>query len=294
MTLAKQIAQFIEYLEVERNCAQTTIRNYQSYLARFQKWASLEGIRTLELLTLKDSEKYRKWLTTQGGKTGFKKNTFNYHLIALRSLLKYARKKSIHTIHPEKIFLTHSPARSIAILSVKEIESLLTAPLLCDAPAIIKKRDVSILAILAHTGITVSELSRLKRKDFTHKLSITIQGRKNKYRSAHISAMTKDCLTSYLGARIDSHDPLFIRHDRAFHSHSADKNNSSLFLTPRSIQRIVQKYAIMKGLGKTITPHTLRHSYAAHLLAKGIDIESVRSRMGHTNVATTQAYSNLT
>ena len=294
-TLATHIAQCIEHLEIERNYAQTTIRNYQLYLTRFQKWASLHGIKTLEACTLKDIEKYREWLLQQGGKKRFNKNTFNYHLIALRSFLKYARKRSIKTVPLEKIFLAKTPPRKISALSSKEVESLLAAPFLSKEQDIIKKRDTAILTLLAHTGITVSELAGLKRNDVNKKQdSIVIQGRENKYRSARLSVQAKNALASYLGARTDLYAPLFIRHDRAFHPLSHKKDDSDLFLTPRSIQRLVQRYGKIAGIAKPITPHTLRHSFAVSLLTKGTDIESVRSLMGHANVLTTQVYTYIT
>ncbi len=289
-TILSHITRFLEHIEVERNLAQTTIRNYHLYLTRFQKWASLQGVKTLEACTLQDIGEYQKWLTAQGGKTGFKKNTLNYHLIALRSFLKYARKRSIKTIPLEKIFLAKTPLRKIAILSSKEIELLLVAPMLSKEPNIIKKRDSAILALLAHTGIAVSELASLRRNDVNKKDNITIQGRGNKYRSIHLSLQVKNALKSYLDVRVDSYAGLFIRHDHAFNPLSHRKDDSNLFLTPRSIQRLVQRYGKIAGITKPITPHTLRHSFAASLLSKGTDIESVQSLMGHKNLLTTQVY----
>ena len=164
----------------------------------------------------------------QGGKKRFNKNTFNYHLIALRSFLKYARKRSIKTVPLEKIFLAKTPPRKISALSSKEVESLLAAPFLSKEQDIIKKRDTAILALLAHTGITVSELAGLKRNDVNKKQdSIVIQGRENKYRSARLSVQAKNALASYLGARADSLSPLFIRHDRAFHPLSSTHRQAS-------------------------------------------------------------------
>ncbi len=293
-TLSGLITQFLKYIEVERDRAQTTVSNYRLYLTRFERWASSQGIKTPDMFTQNQVDVYKEWLRWQGGKKGFKKNTFNYHLIALRSFLRYAQKQSIKTMTPEKIFLARTPARNIDILSSDEVKSLLAAPLLSGEPGIIKKRDTALLALLAHTGSTVSELARITRSDMDKQLYCIVirggKGKKNKYRSVPISDQAKNALDTYLSARTDSYAPLFIRHDRAFNPRSKKKDGPNLFLTPRSIQRLVQRYGKIAGLSKPITPHTLRHSFAAETIAKGADIKSVQLLMGHANVLTTQVY----
>jgi site-specific recombinase XerD len=98
-----------------------------------------------------------------------------------------------------------------------------------------------------------------------------------------------------MDARKDFLDPLFIRHDRAFDSKRAKQNSGEHhYLTPRSIQRLVQRYAKIAGLTKKVTPHIMRHSFATDLLMNGADIRSVQSMLGHASITTTQIYTHIT
>ncbi|KPJ85370.1 hypothetical protein AMJ57_03305 [Parcubacteria bacterium SG8_24] len=289
------IRDFLEYLEIERNRSVRTVRNYDFYLQRFFDWAEWikpEGI-TPELI-----RKYRLWLNrfrdTQG--ETLKKNTQNYHLIALRAFLKYLAKRDIKTLAPEKIELARTPERTVEFLEANELERLLEAPFFGtpkgdgEGISLIVYRDKAILEMLFSTGLRVSELAgltkemvNLKREEFT------VRGKGDKPRVVFLSNQARYWLGEYLKRRGDLSPYLFASHDRA-----GKKRDDSRGLTARSIQRIVEKYARAAGITKRITPHTIRHTFATDLLRNGADIRSVQAMLGHSSITTTQIYTHIT
>lgn len=297
MKLDQLINQFLEHLEIEKGRSQRTCANYNFYLKRFANWAqncSPQSINT-DLI-----RRYRLWLnrlTDQSNKGAspktLKKNTQNYHLIALRSFLKYLAKNDIKTLASEKIELARIPERTVEFLEGSDLERLLDAPLQINSPDIIKKRDKAILETLFSTGLRVSELTGLKKDSINLKKDeFTVRGKGDKPRIVFLSNQTKYWLKQYLDARKDMEPALFTSHDRA---QRARANKDDLRpLTPRSVQRLVQKYSKAAGIPKKITVHTLRHSFATDLLMNGADIRSVQAMLGHASITTTQIYTHIT
>ena len=322
MQLATLIRQFLEYIEVERGRSKRTIENYQFYLGRFLDWAGQHGMNGPAGITQDRVREYRLWLNRFKDRAGgeLKKNTQNYHLIALRAFLKYLAKRDIKTLAPEKIELGKQSMRQVDFLEAEDLERMLRAPLeiknvkltIKNGVDIVTLRDKAILEMLFSTGLRVSELAALKRTTVNPKKDeFTVRGKGSKPRVVFMSPEAREWLKKYLDARGDMSDFLFVRHDRAV-SHpvilSAAKNpvhkrTGSLAharddhkgnLTPRSIQRIVAKYARAAGITKRITPHTLRHTFATDLLRNGADIRSVQALLGHSSITTTQVYTHIT
>lgn len=301
--LKKTVEDFLEYLEVERNRSRATIRNYRFYLERFVQWARERKVTSPRQLTNDLIRQYRLWLNRFEDENGepLKKNTQNYHLIAVRSWLKYLAKRDISSLAPEKIELMKMPERQVEFLDQVEIERLLEAPTKVNEPEIIQKRDQAILSALFSTGLRVSELATLKidhvnlDKKSSGVTEFTVRGKGSKLRVVFLSPDAKDALRTYLDLRFDVSPYLFIRHDRA-HKKQTDreKKEGGAPLTARSIQRIVERMAKVAGITKKVSPHTLRHSYATDLLINGADIRSVQSLLGHSSITTTQIYTHLT
>ncbi|OGY45308.1 MAG: hypothetical protein A2729_00510 [Candidatus Buchananbacteria bacterium RIFCSPHIGHO2_01_FULL_39_14] len=284
----KFLRQFLEYLEVEKGRSLNTINNYGFYLTRFLKWAKVDKP---EKITAELVRNYRLWLNRQTDQSGrpLKKSTQNYYLIALRSFLKYLAKRDVNSLAPEKIELAKMPARQVDFLEGSDLERLLGAPLKDTEAKIIQWRDKAILELLFSTGLRVSELSTLKKDQVNlEKDEFTVRGKGDKLRVVFLSNQTKHWLKQYLAARKDLAVYLFIRHDKA-RSRAESKN-----LTPRSIQRLIKKYAKASGITKTVTPHTMRHSFATDLLINGADIRSVQAMLGHSSITTTQIYTHIT
>ncbi|MCB9798660.1 tyrosine-type recombinase/integrase [Candidatus Nomurabacteria bacterium] len=292
MKLSKYLVQFLEHLEIEKNRSQKTLRNYDFYLRRFIEWF---GDKNPESITGEDVRKYRLWLNRLIDVHGdeLKKNTQNYHLIALRSFLKYLAKRDVKTLAPEKIELMKMPDREVTFLEQDEVFRLLEAPLKEKTVGnpLIPVRDKAILEMLFCTGLRVSELAKLEKKDINLKRDeFSVSGKGGKRRIAFLSEDAKRALEKYLRTRKDICSSLFVSHDkRTTSDRSAERS-----LTPRSVQRIVQKWAKAAGITKPVTPHTLRHSFATDLLGNGADIRSVQSMLGHSSITTTQIYTHIT
>lgn len=279
------INEFLEYLEIERGRSKNTIRNYHFYLNRFSEFSKCATPRDITLDTVR---KFRLFLNREATQGGLEKNTQNYHLIALRSFLKYLAKRDIPSLSPEKIELAKMPERQVEFLEKSDLERLLEAPLQTEENKIIQHRDKALLEVLFSTGLRVSEASSLTREQINLKKDeFTIRGKGLKLRIAFLSNQAKFWLKKYLDLRHDTALWLFIRHDKA---KGAEEPGP---LTPRSIQRTVQKYSKMAGITKKVTPHTMRHSFATDLLANGADIRSVQELLGHSSITTTQVYTHI-
>lgn len=302
--LKKYIEDFLEHLEIERNRSQATILNYRFYLGRFVDWAATRGVTSPKKIANDTVREYRLWLNRLEDENGepLKKNTQNYHLISLRSFLKYLAKRDIETLAAEKIELMKMPERQVEFLDSEELQRLLEAPTKVAEGELLQKRDQAILSTLFSTGLRVSELASLKidqvnleRANREGVTEFTVRGKGRKLRMVFLSDEAKEYLQAYLKLRHDVAPYLFVRHDRAQKKPTErSKKEGGSPLTPRSIERIVKKYAKVAGITKTVSPHTLRHSYATDLLQNGADIRHVQALLGHASITTTQIYTHLT
>jgi len=204
---------------------------------------------------------------------------------------------------PEKIELMKMPDCEVSFLDSDDINRILQAPIKNISKKNLEKenaggitllmayRDKAILELLFSTGLRVSELSNLKIEDVNLKRDeFTVLGKVGKSRVVFLSDEAKTWLQKYLNTRKDMNTYMFISHDKRF----GKQKDHDEPLTPRSIQRIVQKHALEAGITKKVTPHTMRHSYATDLLQNGADIRSVQSMLGHSSITTTQIYTHIT
>ncbi len=288
--LASHVRGFLEYLEVDKGRSPLTVRNYQFYLQRFVDWAKDPSV---EQVNQEMVHQFRLYLNRLGARESgtMKKSTQNYHLIALRSFLKYLVKRDVKAMAPEKIELAKQGSRDVAFLDASDLQRLLETPEKMDIAAILKARDRAILELFFSTGMRVSELASLKREHLNLKRDeFTVRGKGDKTRIVFLSNQAKFAIKNYLDLREDDDSPyLFIRHDRA-----ASESKEHGPLTPRSIERMVHQYSIAAGIPKKVTPHTLRHSFATDLLMNGADLRSVQSMLGHQSITTTQIYTHIT
>lgn len=302
------LKQFVDYLEYEKKRSRQTAANYAFYLTRFFKQVEKHGIKEPQKLTPSLIKDFIAWLGTNKNNFGkrLKKNTQNYHLIALRSFLKFLRRQHIKTFEPEKITLAPMPPRQTKFLDNQDVERLLQAPLKqkneINMP-LVARRDKAILELLFTAGLRVSELVSLKKNDLNSKKDeLTVRGKQNKIRLISMANQARYWLSKYLEKRTDAYPWLFIRHDRAakiiFPKAKKTKNSETIkqfnnFLTPRSVQRLIERYAREAGINKPVTPQTLRHSFATGLFLSGADLSSVQNALGHASPATTRFYTRL-
>ncbi|MSR85624.1 hypothetical protein EXS71_04295 [Candidatus Uhrbacteria bacterium] len=290
--LSSHLRTFLEYLEVEKGRSPLTIRNYSFYLTRFIAWAKDPDPKDIDQDMIHQYRLYLNRLASRGEDT-LKKSTQNYHLIALRSFLKFLNKRDIETLSAEKIELARQGTREVSFLDAADLERLLDAPAKSDSSSIMQARDRAILELFFSSGMRVSELANLKRDQINLKREeFSVRGKGDKLRVVFLSNQARHAIQTYLDLRKDEAPYLFVRHDRG--AAKGEKENNTGPLTPRSIERLVHHYAVATGIPKKITPHTLRHSFATDLLMNGADLRSVQSLLGHSSITTTQIYTHIT
>jgi site-specific recombinase XerD len=291
-SLQDLIQSFMEYLEIERNCSKLTIRDYKHYLKTFEKWFTQNYPRkSIENVNLDVVRKFRVYLSnkTHHANQGLKKVTQNYYVIALRSFLKWLIKNDHKVLAPEKIDLPKTESHSLKFLNDEQVTTLLNAPSVSTDAGL---RDKAILETLFSTGLRVSELCKLNRDQINFKTrEFGVIGKGQKPRVVFLSEAAVHWLQRYLAVREDVYRPLFIHYSG---SHDEINNGERMRLTPRSVQRLVDKYVKKVKLPIKISPHGLRHSFATDLLIHGADLRSVQEMLGHKNIATTQIYTHVT
>ena len=290
--LARLVEDFLEYLEIERNCSPLTRRNYRHYLGRFLGWVDqfTRGFE-MEKLNLDQVMKYRVYLARFESSKGepLARVTQSYHMIALRSFLKFLIKRDYQTLAPEKIELPKTESKSLKFLNDEQIERLLNSP---GISTLSQLRDKVILEVLFSTGLRVSELVKLNRDEIDLKRrEFGVIGKGGRARVVFLSKRACKWIKVYLDNRKDDWQPLLIRFRGGV---DETRQGEKMRLSPRSVQRIVQKYVKKAKIPVKASPHTMRHSFATDLLMHGADIRSVQEMLGHKNIATTQIYTHVT
>ena len=281
-SLQKLKKEYLEYLEIERNRSPLTVRNYDHYLERFLIWAKAEKPTDITEKVVRGFRLYlNRYEDGKGGK--LKRITQDYYVIAIRGFLKFLAKRDIKTLSSEKIELGKTKDRQAEFLELEEVERLLQV---ARGSKLENLRDTAILELLFSTGLRVSELTSLDIDKVNLKTGeFSVRGKGDKVRLVFLSTSAKIALNDYLLRRKDLSPALFV---------SLKDNGDPSRLTPRTIERIVKKYAIAAGIVKEITPHTLRHSFATDLLRNGADLRSVQEMLGHSSITTTQIYTHIT
>lgn len=282
------VAQFLEYLELEQNRSMKTIQNYSHYLNRLSDYA---GELKLQDIDVELVRKWRMWLNRLPTSTSdeLSKMTQNYHLIALRSFLRFCAKRNWETLQPDKIELARTKRPQVTFLTAEELGRLTAQP---DTSKLNGLRDRAILELLFSSGLRVSELVGLDRDHINLKRrEFMVRGKGQKDRPVFISDEAAAWIEKYLAMRTDNTKPLFIRYSG---NKKVDNSGNFTRLTARSVQRMVARYALLAGITKHVSPHTLRHSFATDLLMNGADLRSVQAMLGHSNIATTQIYTHVT
>jgi site-specific recombinase XerD len=298
MLFAKAKTDFLEYLEIEQGRSTKTLANYDHYLTRLVDYAGDD----IEIQDI-DAElirKWRLWLNRLGTNTSdeLQKSTTNYHLIALRSFLKFCAKRNIPALAADKIELAKTVRKQVTFLTPEELQRMFDQP---ELDKINGLRDRAILELLFSSGLRVSELVGLDREHINLKRKeFMVRGKGQKDRPIFISPQAAEWVQQYLdrrdgeaggGSRGANAKPLFVRYSG---SKKVDLSGNFHRLTARSVQRMVARYALLAGITKHVSPHTLRHSFATDLLMNGADLRSVQAMLGHSNIATTQIYTHVT
>lgn len=294
--LTTLVVKFLEYMELERNASKLTIRNYDHYLTTFNNWLkNLNGENEVFVsdINIEMVRRFRLFLSRTPGmhKDETKRiSTQAYYAIAIRSFLKWLVKSNYQEVlEPEKIDVPKIKDHSLKFLDEKQMQRLLSQPLLSEKNGL---RDKAILELLFSTGLRVSELVALNRDKINlETLEFNVIGKGGKSRIVFISKQASEYLERYLKERRDNYKPLFVSN---LGLNEILANEEDCRLTVRTIQRIVKKYVAKAKLPVDATPHTLRHSMATDLLRAGADLRSIQELLGHKNINTTQIYTHVT
>ncbi len=211
--------------------------------------------------------------------------TINYHIVAIRAFFRFVLKNDIDCMSPDKLELAKTPPREVNYLDEKDIEKILAAPGEHTKDEVKQARDFAILQFLYGTGLRVTELITLQKKDIKlDSNQFSVVGKWSKLRSVFATKHAINALKIYTKLRKDTSPYLFI---------SLSRNGFGQHLSRNSIEDIVRKYAALAGISKKVSPHTLRHSFATALIRKGADIRAVQTLLGHASITTTQIYTHV-
>jgi integrase/recombinase XerC len=302
------IGKFLEHLESERNFSAHTIRSYAADLAQFRQYLALtenpgrmpslsdltsqelsqdsplsESRLTERILTIQPTE-VRSFLAVLRN-SRYSKATAARKLATLRSFYKYLVRTGHLTASPVSVIRTpRLDKRLPKFLDVPQIEALLNAP---NSGTLLGARDRAILETIYSGGLRIGELVALDIEDLDEfGEAVRVRGKGKKERLAPLGGKALEALDAYMtkrSARLGAmqRGPLFV-------------NRSGRRITDRSIRRKLNQYMLLAGIPAHISPHTLRHSFATHMLNAGADLRSVQEMLGHENLSTTQIYTHLT
>ena len=275
------IDEFYQFLILERGLSQNTVVAYASDLNKFQDYLRQKGIEDFTKVQTREIEGFIHWLTQKKLSPRSRARVLATIKTFFRFLILSQR---LETSPAVLIETPRFPKKLPQVLSLEEVERLLEQP---DTTHPRGLRDKAMLELLYATGLRVSELVRLKLNQLNLEVGyISVVGKGAKERLVPVGRQAQQALTQYL------------KKGRAA---LLKKPSSYLFigyrgrpLTRQGFWEIIKKYAIKAGINKPISPHTLRHSFATHILERGADLRSVQTMLGHSSIATTQIYTHVT
>lgn len=293
MTIAAAINHFLYSLQKEKQVSKYTSRNYRHYLNRFLIFCRQHSPPLLSIIDVDKShlDKYRQFLDNLESidNLPLKRLTKGYHLICLRRFVKFLKTNNLSRLNYKDIKLPSQRLDEPQHLSSELINRLSASP---NPSSAIGVRDAAIVDLLANYGLTVSQLTFLNRDDIDlPNQQMIIENNTVRKRTIKLTLTSVGKLKRYLEKRQDNFPPVFIR----FRGKKVDPFHAAreLRLSDRSIQRLVAKYARKALLGKTVTPMTLRHSFAIDSLRRGVNPTSLQHFLGHKTPMAVKTYQSL-
>lgn len=286
--LFSHVEGFLNHLRIEKSASPLTIISYRTDLTQFLDF--LAGCNELTREKIPDQalnhKSVREYLASLQD-DGLSRSTMARKLASLRSFVKYLCREDILAGNPIAAVATPRQEKKLPrFLYPAEVEVLLNAP---DISRPVGKRDRAILETLYCSGVRVSELTGMDLADFDPDEDFTrVKGKGNKERLVPIGSRAREALQVYIKlAR-----PCLLKNKQPTDALFLNQYGSRL--SPRSIRNMINKYVEKAALNQKVSPHTLRHSFATHLLNAGADLRSVQELLGHVKLSTTQIYTHLT
>ncbi len=282
--MKQTVERFLRYLVVEKNASPLTVKSYREDLTALLDFLEDDqgGHPSLGEIAIIDLRQYVSALH----EAGYAKSSISRRLASLRSFFRFAQRSGLIEQNPAKPLRNPRPSRSLPhFLSTSELKKLLAAPPPRDY---LGCRDRAILETMYTAGLRVSEVVGLNDGDLVlDEMLIRVRGKGRRERLAPLGSYALRALTRWLKMRklaADAPDgleaPVFV-------------NKFGRRITTRSVARMLEKYLKVTGLDRRTSPHTLRHSFATHLLNHGADIRSVQELLGHKSLGTTQIYTHV-
>ncbi|MFO1066744.1 MAG: tyrosine recombinase XerC [Pirellulales bacterium] len=282
--MRNEITQFLRYLDAERNASDLTIKSYREDLMDLAEFLAeqLGGERSPGEVTPRDLRGYLSALH----EAGYARTSISRKLASLRSFYKFAQRRELTDTNPAKPLRNPRGARKLPhFLTGEEILKLLEAPPRSDMLGL---RDRAILETMYSAGLRVSEVVGLNDGDLDVEEGLArVRGKGRKERLSPLGRYAIEALYAYRLKRVLAAKEPKGREAPVFVNRFGNR------LTTRSVARMLEKYIKLTGLDTRTTPHTLRHSFATHLLDRGADIRSVQELLGHKSLVTTQIYTHL-
>jgi integrase/recombinase XerC len=279
--MKKHIEKFLRYLEVQKDASAHTLRAYRKDLEEFSNFVKKEP-GEIEMLDV------RGFVAGQI-REGRQRTTAGRRLAAIRSFLRYLHKEGYLKANSAKLVSTPRTQKLLPkFLTVDDAFLLLEQP---RGIGFIKARDRAILELLYSSGLRVSEVAGLNVDDINTKEGLVkVRGKGKKERVLPVGSKAVDAIKSYLVEKL-----LLKRKDNVISKRDAAMflNKRGIRLSDRGVRRIVVKYAKMAGISGDIGPHTMRHTFASHLLQGGADLRVIQELLGHSSLSTTQKYTHL-
>ena len=280
--LAEQVEDYLRYSQIERGLSANTITSYRQDLTAFINFLKKEHLKTWPTKAL-DIDAFLAQQRDLNKAT----SSISRLISSLRKFYQWLVRQNIQKINPMLEIDSPKKRRSLPVaLTVDEINHLLEQP---NTNKKLGLRDRALLETLYATGIRVSELINLKFNDLHEELKlIKVFGKGSKERLIPISEVALFWIESY---KEKVRDPLILKVGQ--NCDFIFLNSRGTALTRQAVWQIIKKYCNMAGIQKNVTPHTLRHTFATHLLENGADLRVVQEILGHSDISTTQIYTNL-
>ena len=280
--LSEQVEDYLRYSQVERGLSNNTITAYRQDLTSFIRFLQKENLTSWPTQAL-DIDAFLAEQRDQKKAA----SSISRLITSLRKFYQWLVRQNIQKLNPMLEIDSPKKRRTLPVaLTVNEVNNLLEQP---DTKKNLGLRDRALLETLYATGIRVSELINLKFTDLHEELKLVkIFGKGSKERLIPISAVALSWIDSY---KEKVRDPLILKIGKNTDFIFLNSRGSSL--TRQAVWQIIKHYCKMAGIQKNVTPHTLRHTFATHLLENGADLRVVQEILGHSDISTTQIYTNL-
>lgn len=270
------ISEFLSYLELNLNYSNNTIKSYDNDLRKISAYFEKKDLLNL---TIKDIEKYLNTLNELAP------SSISHNISSLKTFYNYLVKVGKCNINPmsgikQPKLGTHLPT----YLTIEEVERLLDIEIETPFDA----RNKAMLELMYATGLRISEVVSLEFNNIDYdECILRVMGKGSKERIVPINDIALECLKDY----IENYRPLMIKNNM---NNYLFLNNHGNMMTRQGVFKVLKKECLLKGITKNVSPHTLRHTFATHLLENGADLRIIQELLGHSDIATTQIYTHLT